>query len=71
MSKKYNPAPVDKHAINPKEALKADLAADTELRKGLRDTFPASDPVSTTQPAHIKDKRSPNKGRLRSRERLT
>jgi hypothetical protein len=54
MSDKFNPAPVDKHAANPKEAAKADRATHAELQKGLKDTFPASDPVSATQPAPSK-----------------
>ncbi len=51
MSEKFNPAPADKHAADPKEALKADRDTHKELEKGLKDTFPASDPVSATQPA--------------------
>ena len=54
MGDKFNPAPVDKHAANPKEAAKADRATHAELQKGLNDTFPASDPVSATQPAPSK-----------------
>ena len=54
MSDKFNPAPVDKHAANPREAAKADRATHAELQKGLKDTFPASDPVSATQPAPSK-----------------
>jgi hypothetical protein len=48
---KFDPAPADKHAVDPKAALKADEDMHKELEKGLRDTFPASDPVSATQPA--------------------
>lgn len=54
MSTKFNPAPIDKHAADPKEATKADKAIHNELQKGLKDTFPASDPVSATQPAPSK-----------------
>jgi hypothetical protein len=54
MTKKFNPAPTDKHAADPKEAAKADKATHDELQKGLKDSFPASDPVSTTQPAPSK-----------------
>ena len=50
MGDKFNPAPIDKHAASPKEAAKADKATDNELQKGLKDSFPASDPVSATQP---------------------
>ena len=54
MSDKFNPAPVDKHAANPKEAAKADRTTHAELQKGLKGTFPASDPISATQPAPSK-----------------
>jgi hypothetical protein len=54
MGDKFNPAPIDKHAANPKEAADADGAAHNELQKGLKDSFPASDPVSATQPAPSK-----------------
>jgi hypothetical protein len=45
MTEKFNPAPIDKHAVGPKEAAKADKATHNELRKGLKDSFPASDPA--------------------------
>jgi hypothetical protein len=51
MSEKFDPAPHDKHAVDPKEAVKADKEAHSRLEKGLEETFPASDPVSATQPA--------------------
>jgi hypothetical protein len=51
MTEKFNPAPIDKHAADLKEAAKADKATHDELQKGLKDSFPASDPVSATQPA--------------------
>ncbi len=51
MPEKFDPAPIDKHAADPKEAAKADKAIHNELQKGLKDSFPASDPVSATQPA--------------------
>jgi hypothetical protein len=51
MAEKFNPAPHDKHAVDPKEAVKADKEAHSRLEKGLEGTFPASDPVSATQPA--------------------
>ena len=54
MSDKFNPAPLDKHAADPKEAAKADRATHNELQKGLKDSFPASDPISATQPAPSK-----------------
>ena len=54
MGDKFNPAPIDRHAASPKEAAKADKATDNELQKGLKDSFPASDPVSVTQPSPSK-----------------
>ena len=43
-----------RHAADPKEAAKADRATHSGLQKGLMDTFPASDPISATQPAPSK-----------------
>jgi hypothetical protein len=57
--KKFDPAAHDKHAEDPREALKADREAQAELEAGLIDTFPASDPVSATQPRKSK----PDRGR--------
>jgi hypothetical protein len=54
MVKKFNPAPHDKHAVDPKKAIQADKRQN-ELEEGLEDTFPASDPVSETQPKPSKD----------------
>ncbi|MBR1237899.1 MULTISPECIES: hypothetical protein [unclassified Bradyrhizobium] len=54
MSKEFNPAPHDKHADDPKQAVQADKKQ-RKLEKGLEDTFPASDPVSETQPKPSKD----------------
>ena len=54
MSKKFNPAPPDKHAEDPKQAVQLDKQQ-KKLEKGLEDTFPASDPVSETQPKPSKD----------------
>lgn len=51
MTEKFDPAPHDKHAVSVKEAAKADRKAHEELKTGLEDSFPASDPVSATQPA--------------------
>jgi hypothetical protein len=50
MAEKFDPAPHDKHAEDPKKAVKADKEMHSRLEKGLEDTFPASDPVSITQP---------------------
>lgn len=54
LAEKFDPAPHDKHAVDPQEALKADSEIHAKLEKGLIDTFPASDPVSATQPAKSK-----------------
>ena len=53
MIKKFNPA-LSTSPADPKEAAKADKATHNELQKGLKDSFPASDPVSATQPAPSK-----------------
>jgi hypothetical protein len=49
MTKKFDPAPEDKHAADPKEASKADESK-SDLNEGLEESFPASDPASATQP---------------------
>ena len=54
MAEKFNPAPRDKHAVDPREAAKADAEMHARLEAGLIDTFPASDPVSHAQPAPTK-----------------
>lgn len=54
MSEKFDPAPIDKHADDPKQAQKADKDIHDKLDKGLEGTFPASDPPSSTQPAKSK-----------------
>jgi hypothetical protein len=54
LAEKFNPAAHDKHADDPKEALRADREMHAKLEAGLVDTFPASDPVSATQPAKSK-----------------
>lgn len=51
MTDKFDPAPHDKHAVSIEEAAKADRKKHGELKAGLEDSFPASDPVSATQPA--------------------
>jgi hypothetical protein len=57
MAKKFNPAPRDKHAADPREAASADRDTHAELEAGLIDTFPASDPVSVAQPTASKPDR--------------
>ena len=54
MTEKFNPAPKDKHAEDPRQAQKSDKEMHDKLDKGLEDTFPASDPVSSAQPAQSK-----------------
>jgi hypothetical protein len=54
MTEKFDPAPHDKYAVGVKEAARADRKTHEELKTGLMDTFPASDPVSATQPAKSK-----------------
>lgn len=54
MSDKFDPAPVDKLAQDPREAAEAD-SKQSRLEKELKDTFPASDPTSETQPKPSKD----------------
>lgn len=51
MTDKFDPAPHDKHAVSTEEAARADRKKHGELKAGLEDSFPASDPVSATQPA--------------------
>jgi hypothetical protein len=60
MVEKFDPAPHDKYADGVKEAVKADRNTHEQLKIGLQDTFPASDPVSATQPERSKydDERS-------------
>ena len=54
MAEKFNPAPPDKRAADPKKARKADQDTHDKLEKGLEETFPASDPPSSTQPRKLK-----------------
>jgi len=54
MAEKFNPAPPDKHAVDPRQAAKDDAEMHARLEAGLIDTFPASDPVSHAQPAPSK-----------------
>jgi hypothetical protein len=62
MAEKFNPAPHDPHAADPKEAAHADAETHARLEAGLIDSFPASDPVSHAQPApsrHDSDRDAP------------
>lgn len=49
MTEKFDPSPADKHAEDPKRSVQRDKRKDDALEKGLKDSFPASDPVSSTQ----------------------
>jgi hypothetical protein len=49
--KKINLAPLDRCTADRKEPELADLETHARLEAGLIGTFPASDPVSATQPA--------------------
>lgn len=59
MSDKFNPAPHDKHATKPSEAVAADQEMHRRLEEGLVGSFPASDPASAVQPSPSK----PHRGR--------
>jgi hypothetical protein len=52
MAEKFNPAPHDKYAEDPKQKQKTDQ--EERLNDGLKETFPASDPPSHTQPPKTK-----------------
>jgi hypothetical protein len=54
MSDKFNPAPRDKHATKPRDAIAADQDMHRKLEEGLVDSFPASDPASAVQPSPSK-----------------
>jgi hypothetical protein len=54
MAEKFNPAPHDKHADDPRDARRADRETHDKLEAGLMGSFPASDPVSAAQPAPSK-----------------
>jgi hypothetical protein len=51
MAEKFDPAPHDKHAADPREAARLDREHHAKLDAGLVGTFPASDPVSASQPS--------------------
>jgi len=63
MVQKFDPAAHDRHAANPREAALADRDIHAKLDAGLVDSFPASDPVSSVQPApskHDADRQDPS-----------
>jgi hypothetical protein len=61
MAEKFNPAAHDKHAAKPRDRGPADRGTREELDAGLEDSFPASDPVSATQPGPSKPRRKGGK----------
>lgn len=67
MADKFDPAPHDKYAVGVKEAAKADRKTHEELKTGLIDSFPASDPVSAAQPAKTKSDSKAEHGSLWTR----
>jgi hypothetical protein len=61
MAEKFNPAPHDRHAVDPREAAAADRDIHAKLEAGLIGSFPASDPVSAAQPSPSRaDQESPS-----------
>lgn len=64
MAEKFDPAPHDKYAVGVKEAAKADHKVHEELKTGLVDSFPASDPISATQPVKTKPDNEAPRGTL-------
>jgi hypothetical protein len=54
MAEKFDPAAHDRHAADPREAALADRDVHAKLEAGLVGSFPASDPVSATQPSPSK-----------------
>jgi hypothetical protein len=59
MAKKFEPAPIDKHAEDPAKATDADKKIDKDLDEGLKGSFPGSDPVSATQPVKSRPDANP------------
>lgn len=66
MSKTFDPAPFDKHAVDTKEAARLDQETSRNLEAGLVGTFPASDPVSATVPPPTREPRTGLLGWIRS-----
>lgn len=54
---RFNPAPRDKYAEKTAVPAGAPAHDEDDLDNGLEGTFPASDPVSAAQPAHVTDVR--------------
>jgi len=70
MAEKFDPAPHDKHADDPHAAQLADAEMHARLEAGLIDSFPASDPVSDTQPTHGVRSRHPDVGTHHDNENM-
>jgi hypothetical protein len=52
MNEKFDPVPFDKYAADPKKAIEIDRIVDQQLQAGIvGGSFPASDPISATQPS--------------------
>lgn len=52
MDEKFDPAPFDSYAADPKKAIEIDRIVDQQLQAGIvGGSFPASDPISATQPS--------------------
>ncbi len=68
MPKKFDPAPPDKLAEDPRKAARADREMHSRLEAGLVETFPASDPVSAAQPAPSKHDRRADGKQSRKRQ---
>ena len=67
MTDKFNPAPHDKHATKPRDAVAADQEMHRRLEEGLVGSFPASDPASAVQPSPSKPHRRGEKRRTSQR----
>jgi len=68
MTDKFNPAPHDKHATKPDDAVAADKDMHQKLDEGLVDSFPASDPASVVQPKPSKSHPSEKPARHKADE---
>ena len=54
MIKKFNPAPTDKHAADPKEVAKVDNASRDQLQKGLKEQLPGFEPSECNSTGSLK-----------------
>jgi hypothetical protein len=64
MNEKFDPAPFDKYAADPKKAIEIDRVVDQQPQAGIvGGSFPASDPITATQPSpSIYDERNEHAG---------